>query len=232
MPHASPSKYDFSSIFKISILYIVCGEGLESEAQRYAKRHYYEQHHREGQQVLPFKRENLVDTQAGERPTLPHEQEHYEERFAKEPHATGYQGHDIVEAFEAGEVYRSPAAEEDCRCHTGADEEVEVFGQVVIAEVHTRILCVVAGSQFALALRQVKRATVTLGVAGNEVNDESQHCGHVAAQDIPTIVSLLLADFRNFLMHAGTESESGVMEVLDLWLPVCFESFIRKVRSL
>ena len=43
---------------------------------------------------------------------------------------------------------------------------------------------------------------------------------------------MLLADFRNFLMHAGTESESGVMEVLDLWLPVCFESFIRKVRSL
>ena len=43
---------------------------------------------------------------------------------------------------------------------------------------------------------------------------------------------MLLVDFRNFLMHAGTESESGVMEVLDLWLPVCFESFIRKVRSL
>ena len=113
----------------------------------------------------------------------------------------------MVEALQPCNVERSPATQEDGRGHTGTDEEVEVLGQVVVAKVHTRIFGVVASGQLALGFGKVERATVTLGIACNEVDDESQNGGHVAAEDVPAFNGLLLADFAE--RHRARQTNHG-----------------------
>ena len=49
---------------------------------------------------------------------------------------------------------------------------------------HTGILRMVTGSQFALTFRQVKRATVTLRITGNQINDKSNDSRNMSTEDI------------------------------------------------
>ena len=126
------------------------------EAVRNHQGHEDEIDHADWHEVFPLERENLVDSQTREGPAQPHQKEHDEEGLADEPYGAGDVVHHHVESLEACNVQRCPTAQEDGGGHTSTDEEVEVFCQIIIAEVHTGIFRVVAGSQLTLTLREVK----------------------------------------------------------------------------
>ena len=150
------------------ILDIKIGGFSECESEAYAECHEDEQSHGNGNEVFPLEGKNLVDTQTGESPALPEEEEEYEEHLCEEPYETGNHSHHLVEPVESGNDERSPASEEDGRGHSGADKEVEVFGKIVVAEVHTGIFGVVACGKFALRFGKVEGTTVTFGISCNE----------------------------------------------------------------
>ena len=110
---------------------------LEMKSERHEERHQDKVQHTDWHEVLPFQRKDLVNTQAGEGPTHPHEEEHHKEGLTNKPYGTGDEVHHIVETVETGNVEGRPTAEEHQGGNTCADEEVEVFRKVVITEVHT-----------------------------------------------------------------------------------------------
>ena len=54
----------------------------------------------------------------------------------------------------------------------------------------------VAGSEFAFTLREVKRTTVALGITRNEVDHKGGNGNDMPTENVPTLDGLLLADFR------------------------------------
>ena len=137
------------------------------------------------QQVFPFERQQLVDTQTGECPLKPDDDERQGECLEDKPYYAGDVVHDGVEAVPTGEVEGHPAAEEKEGGNTRHDEEVEILGEVEEAEVHTRILGVVTGGKLALGLGKVKRAAVSLGRACYKVDNEGDDCGNMARENEP-----------------------------------------------
>ena len=156
----------------------------------------------DGHEVFPFESQDLVDTQAGERPADPHEQKDNKERLAYKPDDAGDIVHNTVEPVQADDMQRRPASEEDGRGDTRRDEQVQILGKVVEAEVHTRVFRMITSRELAFALGQVERAAVTLGVACYQIDKEGDDGGHVSAHDVPALGILLLDDFRN-LQRSG-----------------------------
>ena len=113
----------------------------------------------------------------------------------------------MIEAIEAGNDKRCPTTQEDGGGHAGADDDIEIFGQVIITEIHTGILRMVAGRQLTFTLRQVEGATVTLCITGNEIDDKSRNRNNMSAEDIPTELRLLLADLRK--AHRTRQANHG-----------------------
>ncbi len=60
--------------------------------------------------------QNLVNTQAGEGPFYPHQQEDYEECLSEEPYKSRNVIHHCVEAVQADDVQRHPASQEYGGC--------------------------------------------------------------------------------------------------------------------
>ena len=141
----------------------------------------------DGNEVFPFERQDLVDAQARKGPLDPHEQPHHEKRLGEEPHETRNAVHHGVEALPARNVQRHPASEEDGGGDARDDEQVDELGDVEQPEVHARILGVVARRQFRLGLREVERAAVDLGVAGDEVDHEGDQRRNVALEKEPPV---------------------------------------------
>ena len=158
--------------------------------------HEQQVEHGERDEVFPLQRQYLVDAQTGKGPSHPHHEEDDEEGLGKEPHEAGDVVHHRVEAVQPCDVEGHPSAQEDGGGHGGYDEEVQILGQVVEAEVHAAILRVVAGGQLAFGLGQVEGAAVTLGIAGDEVDEEGDDGGDVALEDEPA-VGLSAHDFRD-----------------------------------
>ena len=86
-------------------------------------------------QILPFERQYLVDTQAGECPLNPHQQEYYKESFTKEPDEARNIIHYSIEAVQSYDMEWHPATQEDGSSYTGYDKQVQIFGQVEETEV-------------------------------------------------------------------------------------------------
>ena len=74
--------------------------------------HECEVHHIDGQEVFPLEGEQVVDSEAGECPLEPDDDERENESFAKEPNDRRDIVHDMVESFPTGDMERHPAAEE------------------------------------------------------------------------------------------------------------------------
>lgn len=138
-------------------------------------------------QVFPLQRQNLVHAQAREGPFDPHQQPDDEERLAEEPDEARNVVHDGIETLPAGDVQRHPAAEEDRGGYTRDDEQIDEFGHVEQTEMHTRILGVVTGRQLRFGFGKVERPPVHLGVAGDQINHESDHGRDVPLEDEPAV---------------------------------------------
>ena len=86
---------------------------LEMPAESHAKSHQEHISQSERHEILPLESEELVDTQAGESPLEPDDDERQGHSLANEPNGTRDIVHHIVEPFPAGDVQRHPAAEEE-----------------------------------------------------------------------------------------------------------------------
>ena len=117
----------------------------------------------DGEQVFPFEGEQLVDTQTGESPLEPNDDERQADSLGDKPNGSGNIIHYGIEAVPASDVERHPAAEEQQRGNAGNDKQVEVFGQIEETEMDTGILSVVTGGKFTFSFGKVKRATVCFG---------------------------------------------------------------------
>ena len=71
---------------------------------------------------------------------------------------------------------------------------------------HTRIFCVVSGSQLLFCFCQVERATVGFRVSGNQVDDESHDGRNVSFENVPS-VGLTFYDGLN--IHGTTHHDYG-----------------------
>lgn len=131
------------------------------------------------QQIFPFEREKLVDTQTRISPLEPDDYKGENESFEEEPYDRGDIAHDFVESVPSGNAERHPAAEEHQSGDAGHNEQVQIFGQIEESEVNTGILGVVTGGKLAFCLGKVKRAAVSLGCTGNHVNHKSDDGGHM-----------------------------------------------------
>ena len=69
---------------------------------------------------------------------------------------------------------------------------------------HARVFGVVTSRQLAFGFGKVERTTVTLGIAGYQINHESYQGRHMSAEYIPAFGSLLLHNFRN--LHGAAET--------------------------
>ena len=157
----------------------------------------HEQHvgQSDGHEVFPLKVQDLVHPQTREGPLHPHQQEDHEEGFAEEPHEARDPVHRGVEPVESRDVQRHPAAQKERGGHAGHDEQVDEFGDVEQAEVHARVLGVIPRRELRLGLREVERASVGLGVAGDQIDHEGDAGRDMPLEDEPA-VGLLGDDFR------------------------------------
>ena len=117
------------------------------------------------QEIFPFKRKHLVDTQTGECPFKPDNHGRESDGFADEPDNRGDVVHNVVERVPAWDVERQPASEEKKCGGTGDDEKIQVFSQIEESEVNTGIFGVIAGGKLALGFGKVERAAVGFGCA-------------------------------------------------------------------
>ena len=65
----------------------------------------------------------------------------------------------------------------------------------------------VACGKFALRFGKVERTTVTFSVACNEVYDEGGKCHDVTAEDVPSALGLVLAEFAE--THRSSKANHG-----------------------
>ena len=91
----------------------------------------------DGKEILPLERKELVDSQTGESPLEPNDDERKRDGLADKPDGSGNIVHHGVETVPTGNVEGHPAAEEEEGCHACHDKEIEVFGEVEEAEVNT-----------------------------------------------------------------------------------------------
>ncbi len=119
------------------------------------KGHQNEVYQVDRQKVLPFEREQLVDTQTGECPLEPDDDKRQHYGLGDKPQGSGNKPHDMVEAIPTGHLERHPAAEEKEGGDACNDKEVEVLGEIEEAEVDTGILGMVTGRQLALGLQRL-----------------------------------------------------------------------------
>ena len=89
--------------------------------------------------ILPFKRQELVDTQTGECPLEPDDDVRKENSLTYKPYRSGDIIHYGVETVPTGNMEGHPATEEQQCCYTRYDKKVKVFSEVEESEVDTGI---------------------------------------------------------------------------------------------